>query len=422
MNQFLKPVGVHLNKPKGQAGTDAALPQGTSLRDLLPCKGDTDILTSYYINHLSSIHRILHVPTLQRECTTFWSTAEPRPATAILILSILSISVCLISTDSPLSSSYQRKPLQWIPACESWLHNQNTKHRRLIHFQVKFLILVAKRVNMIRKKDWWTESGSLVQDAILDGFHVEDASDGVYMREMKKRIWLAVRELDLQSGFEFGLPTLLHNVDDDADIATLDDAEFDEKAEVGGRKTNECMPSFQMLCSQSWKLRLHISRSLVTGMTYDEVLRHTHKLTQMIYALPSQNTESNKTERQCVLEDAFLKFQLQTCILALNRPYLAQGKHWMSMNTAYIVSQDMLLLNTKLAKLGLQTFALLREDVMLAALTLTRITLHTQGTFAFSHTIRKFNGSDRHRFNKYYYSKSKSHHFTHRRMPPLHRR
>lgn len=382
-DEFIKPLGIHINKPKRQTSSTVLL-QEKNFNNLIPCKADTDTLVSHYIDNLSNIHHIIHIPTFQREYTNLWTSNQPHhQAMSILVLSILSISVCLINTDStPLSATYRNKPPQWISTCEDWIRHQSSKHHKLIHYQILCLIHIGKRVNMINKKAWWRESGSLVQSAVMDGLHIEQLGDGVYMREMKRRIWLTVREIDLQSAFEFGLPSLLCSTEDNVASTNLDDGEFDELTkempavrELGVYNSG----SFQVYSSQSWNLRLDICRRLFSGsgITYEAVLRYTHQLTQCIHALPSCETEPRaKDKKQAILTNAFLQFQLQTCILALHRPYLGRdAKYWISENTIYLISRDMLLLNTKLSKYGLQNLALLREDFMLAALTLTRVTL-----------------------------------------------
>jgi hypothetical protein len=78
-----------------------------------------------------------------------------------------------------------------------------------------------------------------------------------------------------------------------------------------------------------------------------------------------------------ILTYAFLHFQLTECILAIHRPYLQRenNKYWISDNVCYQLSRDVLLLNIQLQELGLQSLTLLREDLLLASLTLTRITI-----------------------------------------------
>jgi hypothetical protein len=116
-------------------------------------------------------------------------------------------------------------------------------------------------------------------------------------------------------------------------------------------------------------------------------LRDTHEINQAISSLRPWDAaeEKNwKTSKQQLLAYAFLKFQLAECILAIHRPYLKSdnSKFGVSENVCYQISQDMLLLNRKLAGLGIQNLTLLREDLLLASLSIVRITmLQPKGNF-----------------------------------------
>lgn len=74
---------------------------------------------------------------------------------------------------------------------------------------------------------------------------------------------------------------------------------------------------------------------------------------------------------------ALLRFQLKECILAIHRPYLqdASSRFGLSEIISYHTSQDILLMNRKLANFGVKGISLLRDDLLVAALSLTRLTL-----------------------------------------------
>ena len=198
-----------------------------------------------------------------------------------------------------------------------------------------------------------------------------------------------LRELDIQNSFEYGLPTLLHNIDDNvAAPANLDDEDFDETSaalpvsKTAGQYT---CTSYQYHSSRNWTLRLEISQRLFSprvskALTYDDVLRYTHELTQAIHSLPPCDAEEAKGERDSkmsLLTYAFLSFQFKECILATHRPYLRRDNtnYWLSENVCYQMSRDILLLNIKLAGLGIQRSSFLRDDLLLTSLSISRITM-----------------------------------------------
>ena len=65
------------------------------------------------------------------------------------------------------------------------------------------------------------------------------------------------------------------------------------------------------------------------------------------------------------------------CILAIPRPYLNcdNSKHPLSEDVCHRVSRDILLLNFELNDLGLQSLVQVREDLLLASLSLARVTM-----------------------------------------------
>ena len=286
---------------------------------------------------------------------------------------------------------YRATAVQWIAASDEWLKQQSSKHGKLLQYQVSCLLYLAKRVNIVRKKRFWKESGGLVQNAIMDGLYHDKTStvETPYMREMKRRIWVVVRELDLQNALEYGFPSLLYNITSaTTPPANVNDNEFNEKSkELPSSKSpmHYTSASYQYLSSLTWNLRLEIARRLSNTelskqSAYDDVLRYTHEVTKAIHSLPSWDKNEHGSEHDgglSILTYAYLYFQLGGCILALHRPHLQRdkGEFSISGNICYNVARDILLLNTRLAAMGLQSVTGLRDDLLGAALCITHITM-----------------------------------------------
>lgn len=366
---------------------------------LLPPNNDTDALVSVYLDQLEQLHRIVHIPSFRKEYANFWVAGRARPpAMTVLVLAMISMSACSSINSSSISNRYRTMAPQWIFACDEWLKQQSTKHRKLVHYQISCLVFLSKRMNMIGKKRYWKETGSLIQDAIIDGLHYEAAlaADSPYMREMKRRIFSTLRELDLRNSFESGLPSLLHNVPSIiGPPSNIHDEDFDETS----KKLPEAKPlseytfsSYQALSARSWPLRLEISQRLFSTrfskpLDYDEVLRYTHEVTQAIDAIPLKNTgitEEDDGARGSAVSYAYLHFQLKECILALHRPYLKRNdsKFWLSETVYSQAARDIIHLDTKLEGLGSRYLTALTEDLMLASLSLFRISvLQSKGQY-----------------------------------------
>lgn len=377
---WLKPAGVHLKKY-----SSTSLPENLSSLDvLLPSKDDTDILVKFYLDHCEQLHRVIHVPTFAREYAKFWFPNERRsPATTALVLSMITIS----ASTSSLGANCRNDSASWLMACEDWSKRQSPKRHRLIHYQIACLVYLAKRINMVHKKRFWSESALLVKKTMIDGLHDDTLlshDDSTFATEMRRRIWFTIRELDLQNSYEHGLPTLLHNIDSHVPPpSNIDDEAFDEAlADLPGAEPFEHYTgtSYQALSAQSWAIRVDISRRLYSpalsqSLTYDEVLHYTHELTQHIAKLPSWGSYPQKGLHK--VTSAFLRFQLMECILAIPRPYLNcdNSKHPLSEDVCHRVSRDILLLNFELNDLGLQSLVQVREDLLLASLSLARVTM-----------------------------------------------
>jgi hypothetical protein len=363
------------------------------LANYLPPKGDTDALVAIYLNNFEQLHRIVHVPTFSREYINFWTPGRTRyPTMAAMILSMLAVSITApsqIAGSSPIPAAYRHMSEQWIAAVDDWLRLQSTKHRKLVHYQASCLIYIARRMNMVNKKRFWKDTGSLIQDAITDGLHRNPPlSDTLFIRELKKRIWFTVRELELQNSFECGLLTLLHNIESDVETpVNLRDEDFDDatvQSPIERQPNYYTENSYQFHSFRSWSLRLEISRRLFGSGAfkipeYDEVLRYTHEITKAINDLPPWGTcnSGDKRDPYLFLTFSMLEFQLKECLLALHRPYIERddGKFPLSENICYQTSREILLSNIGLANLGVQSLAQLREDLSLASLHMTRITL-----------------------------------------------
>jgi hypothetical protein len=396
-DQWLKPYGIYIKKNKSARDDGWKMKMASQeqplLESLLPPKGDTDVLISIYLNNFEQLHRVVHVPTFSREYVNFWTPGRPRyPTMAAMILSMLAVSISApaqIAGSSPIPAAYRNMTEQWISSIDDWLRLQSSKHRKLVHYQVSCLIYVARRMNVVNKKRFWKDTGSLIQDAITDGLHRNPPmTDTFFIREMKKRMWYTVRELELQNSFECGLPTLLHSIESDVEAPiNLADDDFDDttrQAPVARPPSYYTESSYQFHSYRSWSLRFEISRRLFgsggfRAPDYDEVLRYTHEITKAINDLPpwSNNSAGDKGDPYILLAFSMLEFQLKDCLLAIHRPYIDRddGKYWLSENICYQTSREILVSSIELAGSGVQCLAQLREDLSLASLHITRITL-----------------------------------------------
>lgn len=420
-DQWLKPYGVYIKKDKSARDDGWRMKMASQEQPLLanhlPPKGDTDALVAIYLNNFEHLHRIVHVPTFSREYMHFWTPGRTRyPTMTAMILSMLAVSISAppqITASSPIPAVHRHKSEQWIAAVDDWLRLQSSKHRKLVHYQVSCLIYIARRMNVVNKKRFWKDTGSLVQDAVTDGLHCNPPlTDTLFIRELKKRIWFTIRELELQNSFECGLLTLLHNIDSDVEApVNLADEDYDDTtvhSPIERVPNYYTESSYQFHSFRSWSLRLEISRRLFgSGVfripEYDQVLRYTHEITKAINDLPPWGLcrAGDKRDPYLFLAFSLLEFQLKECLLALHRPYVEKddGKYSLSENICYQTSREILLSNIALTNFGVQSLAQFREDLSLASLHITRITLlqpagsSTYGSYQYLNNANSCTGS-----------------------------
>lgn len=394
-DEWIRPLGIRLKKDKTEQGgsiVDASKSDPAATQDLLPPKADLDELVAFYTNHLEHIYRVVHVPTFQLEYAHYWEQENSRS----LSMSMLLLAMCSLSTSTygapchpgSLTMRYRHMHKKWLAWCDTWLVQAGRKRRTLVHHQVACIVYLSKRVNMIEKKSWWKLTASLVQDAVMDGLQYDQSSsENLLVRETRRRLWTTIRELDLQNAFEFCLPSLLFTIDSDLNgIANIDDAAFDRSSkQLPPSEHSDLYTSSSYLyhSSRTWDLRLEIARRLCGSQTsqnisYNDVLYYTSLIMQAINDLPTCETKDRmaQSDNKNLLHTLLLG-ALQQPLLALHRPYLSGdgGQSSLSQTICYNMARDFLLSKQRLKDSVFINPTVLRADVMLPALTLSRIEL-----------------------------------------------
>ncbi|KXH46101.1 hypothetical protein CNYM01_06838 [Colletotrichum nymphaeae SA-01] len=401
-DEWLKPVKAHDRKDRKKRKDDRDkfyLQPDAQLEALLPPKEHCDALLEVYIDQFEQMHRIIHIPTFRREYSEFWEnpTESRYAALTALVLSICAVANCIHTHESlrftGMISNAQNAAEKWIKAVENWQDHQSVKHRKLIHYQIACLLYLAKRVNTVKKKRFWTNSGALIQDGISVGLHREPGIMGaskisVYNQEMRRRIWATVQEFDMQASFDHGLPTLVSQLHYDVQPPrNLDDEDFDEDTtQLPPSKHGKeyTFSSYQNLARKSLPLRMELSRLLCGppgDLDYDQVIRYTNDITHEIDSLPSWEHNSNNTHggKRPLLAYTLLHIQLRQYIVPLHQPFLklrkSNAKYQYSEIIYYNAARDIVLLHDKLYEQGIRSLNFLREDALTTAVNLCSVTM-----------------------------------------------
>ncbi|KAI2468402.1 hypothetical protein F4781DRAFT_269163 [Annulohypoxylon bovei var. microspora] len=397
--EWLKPLNIQKkDRRKRKEDREKKFTEGDIvLESLLPPKEEADALVAVYLDQFEQIHRIVHIPTFKAEYQAFWDPSKTKTASfTALVLSMIAVACCLDMQSSSkfvgVKSSSIQMAEKWVRACDEWSERQSQKHRKLVHYQIISLLFLAKKINLIKKKRFWTTSGKMIREGLTIGLHQDPdhitATISPYIAEMRRRLWATLVEFDIQSSFDQGLPTLLSSVHNDTSAPkNIDDDCFDENSHdlPVSRPASEYTPaSYQNISRRSLALRIELNK-LLTGppreLEWEQVLRYGDMITHEIDQLPAWDLESDKDlDQKPILAHTLLHLQLRQYLIPLHQPYLKLRKFNSKYQTAeliyYTAARDIVMMHDRLYQKGIRTLYFLREDTMNSVINLCNVTLH----------------------------------------------
>ncbi|RMZ85921.1 hypothetical protein DV736_g6525, partial [Chaetothyriales sp. CBS 134916] len=114
------------------------------------------------------------------------------------------------------SSVASREAALWFNIAREWADEQGLKHATLEFFQLKCLLMLSIKLNLIKMRTHYPLSQSLLATAMAAGLHRSantlNQPTSFYEQEMRRRIWWTITELDLAECTERGLPSLVENL------------------------------------------------------------------------------------------------------------------------------------------------------------------------------------------------------------------
>lgn len=273
------------------------------LQALLPAKEEADILVKLYIENYGGLYHVIHSPSFQKEYNEMYSKPQDaRPHFVALALVVMATTWCLTSNDPWLysadSSIAREKSIAAITTVDDWLIAQSQKHVAEVDFQIRILLLVAKQVTARKLKRTWTESGNVLRFCMAAGLHrtpeLVKNQTSVLDKELRRRVWAAAVELELQASFDRGMiaypwtlqsdcPAPHHISDDDLDEAT-------EHLPALRRANEFTSSSFLCLSSESIMLRTTLNNYLNNirqPISFEEAKRYTDEIENHLRAIPS---------------------------------------------------------------------------------------------------------------------------------------
>jgi hypothetical protein len=208
-----------------------------------------------------------------------------------------------------------------------------------------------------------------------------------FEKEMKKRLWVTIMELEMQSSLESGLQSSLTALywDTPAAANLPDDAFSIETQELPASRPLEhfTSASYLSVSRQSIPLRIHLMQLLNDPsevLPYSEVLHYDAQIHEILSALPRWD------DPRAVLPNALLRIQLRQFLLLLHQPWAMlapkNDRYVYSFTTSIDAAGSIVIAHEELVSKGHLALNNMRNDVLRVGLTLSRIvyyncTLHS---------------------------------------------
>lgn len=277
------------------------LRQGESL---LPSRALADRLVEAYLKTLETVFRILDVEQFKSMYARYWEDPESVPPAFQSSLMLILANGVAVSSDHGVS---RQTVMHWIYLVSEQLNNPRAKIRLdLWSLRSHCLLMIARQSNGVDNKTSALSAASLVVTAMHMGLHVDpshfaESQIPQQEREVRRRLWAAVLELELQAAMDSGGRPLIRdddfdcappsNIEDCAPKALSLDAVLNpvvEQAETKSRPTvqpaeNHTQSSLQILLARSLPVRLRIVRFVNDyrqGLRYPEALAMSKELVE----------------------------------------------------------------------------------------------------------------------------------------------
>jgi hypothetical protein len=373
-------------KEKGvmATGTDA------EIRSLVPSRSTVDAAVTLYFQRFEDTYRVLHEPSFWIDYNVFWDPQHELPKSssfaAILIL-LVAVTKCLGIAENTVfigDSSVEREAaVELIEACDAWLMRQSRKHLTLAFFQLQCLSILAKRINSIKAKQDWVSAGDLVRLAIATGIHrdpslLKSGRVSEFDKEMRRRLWSTMMELELQSSIDSGLQSSLcglhfdvpppSNISDDA-FSTVT-----EQIPAPTPPEHFTKTSYLVWSRCSLTLRVHLTQLLnnpTNNIVYADVLHYDAQITSLLSSLPTWN------DPRAAVASALLDLQLRQFLVILHRPYAMEAskspRFVYSFTACVDASSKVLAMHEDLIDRGIFVLNHIRNDVLRTAMVLAQV-------------------------------------------------
>ncbi|OKL61845.1 hypothetical protein UA08_02858 [Talaromyces atroroseus] len=323
-----------------------APPNTATLLSLLPPKATMDKLLRLYMLYVESTHRVIHIPSFRQELSELHAHMNnPDMVSAAFVAQVLLMLASAAGFhdaeppqdfDEPPTSINSEQVVGWIRYAEKWFDSTHIKRPDLTVLRIQCLLIIAQNNQGLNRSHAWLATGNLVKTAMLAGYH-RDPEDipkiNIFHKEMRRRIWATIVELDVQISLDRGMPPTLQASDfDTAPPLNINDDEIHENITEKPmsrpvQEVTDC--SFQTILAQSLALRLRICsimNSPVISCSYEDILRLEWELGRLQASIPAWPTTADKEiSHKLILWNATLETKIGQALLAIHTPFAIEA-------------------------------------------------------------------------------------------------
>lgn len=323
-------------------------PTTVSLISLLPTKAVADELISLYLTYIESTQRIIHVPTFLRDVEEFWASYDnPSIHSAAFVAQLLLILACAWNF-ADVTRLQEKSPtplkcytaVEWVLHAEKWIVNARIKRPEINTLRLYILLITAQNSFGMKRSQAWLATSQMVKSAMMSGYHRDPskyARISTFNKEMRRRVWMTIVELDLQVAIDRGMPPTVQASDyDTLSPLNINDDELHETTieapeEHPINDATDC--SYQTALGQSLPVRLKacsLMHSPRLSCRYEEIQRLDWELTRHLSQIPtwySAEASDPVTQQRVVLWKASIETKLAHSLLSVHTPFAIEARH-----------------------------------------------------------------------------------------------
>jgi hypothetical protein len=294
------------------------------LHTLLPPRAETNRAVDLYLESYDRIYHIMHVPSFWDAYHTMWQ-GNLRDASKHTVVTVLLMVACVscVGAAHPWtyvanSSKAREGAIAITQACESWIYRQSQKRVSAADFQLRFLLCLTKQTTARKYKRTWTEVGNLLRFCMSAGLHRNPdlirRPTTPLDKELRRRIWAAVLDFELQASFDRGMisaPWILQS--DSLAPTNLHDEEIAMAHPPSPRPTKVFTSAWYLSTSNNTLMLRSTLNTILNNirhvLTFEQVKQYTDEIETHLSSMPDLSVQEAE-EAQSLYRLKLLQYQL----------------------------------------------------------------------------------------------------------------